>query len=102
MKCQNCGCQLSSSTNCCHQCGKDINKTAPGVSSYLVTILLIVFNLLVITGGLEYHASIDPSHNEQILIWLHSLFAQVSGATLFGIWLVVNFILMLSAWKLSR
>ena len=68
----------------------------------MVSFLLIVFNLLVITGGLEYHASIDPCPDQQILVWLHSLFAQVSTATLFGIWLLVNFILMLGAWQLSH
>jgi hypothetical protein len=68
----------------------------------VVSFLLIVFNLSVIKGGLEYHASIDTCPDQQILVWLHSLFAQVSTATLFGIWLLVNFILMLGAWQLSN
>ena len=84
------------------QGGKDLNKASTNMPTHVVSFLLIVFNLLVITGGLEYHASIDPSPDQQILVWLHSLFAQVSAVTLFGIWLLVNFILMLGAWQLSR
>ena len=84
------------------QGGKDLNKASTTMPTHVVSFLLIVFNLLVITGGLEYHASIDPSPDQQILVWLHSLFAQVSTATLFGIWLLVNFILMLGAWQLSN
>lgn len=102
MKCLDCGNVISPSADSCYYCGRPIIKREPKFRAFLVTVVLLAFNLVVITGGLEYGASTHIASEGRLLPTLHNLFSTTTGPGLFAIWVVANLVLLKFAWDLNH